>query len=125
MSWIERLPGEYKDKSFKIALIYALYYVRSYIEESARNIIIARVDGQVRVFAQDGTDVGEVVVDGKDDVIIEGNIGTVTIMANDITVTAINAEIGSASINTLSYNFVFLALTLLTAVSAAIALNEI
>lgn len=63
-----------------------------------QNIIVASVDGQVRVYAQDGTEVGQVIVDGKDDVIIEGNVGSVTIAANDVTVTATNAEIGSVVI---------------------------
>ncbi|HBV99410.1 MAG: hypothetical protein JL50_13250 [Peptococcaceae bacterium BICA1-7] len=29
LSWIERLPGEYRDNSFKIAVIYALYYAET------------------------------------------------------------------------------------------------
>lgn len=29
LSWIERLPGEYRDSSFKIAVIYALYYTET------------------------------------------------------------------------------------------------
>lgn len=29
LSWIERLPAEYKDKSFKAAVIYALYYAET------------------------------------------------------------------------------------------------
>jgi hypothetical protein len=63
-----------------------------------QNIIIARVDGIVRIYAEDGTEIGEVIVDGNDDVIIEGNFSSVTIVGPDITVTAINANIESASI---------------------------
>ncbi|MDF2613282.1 MAG: S-layer domain protein [Clostridia bacterium] len=58
-----------------------------------QNIIIARVEGQVRVYAEDGTQIGEVIVDGSDNVTIEGNVGTVTIAASDITVTATQADI--------------------------------
>ena len=63
-----------------------------------QNITIARVDGIVRVYAEDGTEIGEVIADGNDDVIIEGNFGTVTIVGTDIAVTATNATIESASI---------------------------
>ena len=62
------------------------------------NIIIARVDGKVRIYAEDGTEVGEVIADGYDDVIIEGNFESVTIVGTDITVTATNATVESASI---------------------------
>ncbi|MDA3853890.1 MAG: S-layer homology domain-containing protein [Bacteroidales bacterium] len=64
-----------------------------------QNIIIARVDGQGRVYAKDGTQIGEVIVDGSDNVTIEGNFGTVTVTAPDITVTATNADIVHATIN--------------------------
>ena len=63
-----------------------------------QHIIIARVDGQVRVYTEDGTVVGEVIVDGKDDVLIEGSVGAVTILANDVTVTTKNATIDDAVI---------------------------
>jgi uncharacterized protein YjdB len=63
-----------------------------------KNIIIARVDGIVRIYAEDGTEIGEVIVDGNDDVIIEGGFTSVTIVGPDITVTATNASIESASI---------------------------
>ncbi len=63
-----------------------------------QNVTIARVGGEVRVYAEDGTQIGEVNVDGNDDVIIEGNFGTVTIVASDITVIATNADIVQAAI---------------------------
>lgn len=65
---------------------------------NVQNIIVARVDGQVRVFAEDGTEIGAVIVDGSDDVIIEGVVGTVTVVADDATVTAISATITNATI---------------------------
>ncbi|MDD4565544.1 MAG: S-layer homology domain-containing protein [Eubacteriales bacterium] len=67
-------------------------------ESNIQNIIIARVDGKVRVFAEDGTEIGDIVVDGNDDIIIEGNVGTITVIASDVTVTAANATIVSASL---------------------------
>ncbi len=62
-----------------------------------QNIVIARVDGQVRVYNADGTEVGKIIIDGKDDVIIQGNVDTVTLMAPDVRVTTY-AEITSATI---------------------------
>jgi hypothetical protein len=63
-----------------------------------QNIVIARVNGKLRVFAEDGTEIGEILVDGEDDVTIEGTVGSITLAAGDVTVTAVNAQIGTASI---------------------------
>lgn len=63
-----------------------------------QNIVIARVDGQVRVYSEDGAEIGEVIVDGNDDVIIEGNVGALTVSALDVTVTVSNANIASITI---------------------------
>lgn len=61
-----------------------------------KNIIIDRgADGKIRVYAEDGTEVGEIIVDGNDDIIVEGRIGTLTINTDDVTVVASNAAIGS------------------------------
>ena len=65
---------------------------------NVQNIIIARVDGQVRVYAEDGTEIGTVIVDGSDDVIIEGDFKSVTVLAEDVTVVATNATITNATI---------------------------
>ncbi|MDD4504576.1 MAG: S-layer homology domain-containing protein, partial [Clostridiaceae bacterium] len=67
-------------------------------DSNLQNVIIARVDGQLRVYSEDGTEIGEVTVDGNDDVIIEGNAGNITVLASNVTVTANNADITSASI---------------------------
>ncbi|PKM49401.1 MAG: hypothetical protein CVV02_16180 [Firmicutes bacterium HGW-Firmicutes-7] len=67
-------------------------------DSDIQNIVIARVKGQVRVFTEDGLEIGEVIVDGNDHVIIEGNTGTVTITASGITVTATNAKIAAGII---------------------------
>ncbi len=71
-----------------------------------KNIVIARVDGKIRVLAEDGTEVGEVVVDGNDDVIIEGTIGTLTVAATDIQITANNATIENVNISASNSQFV-------------------
>ncbi len=71
-----------------------------------QNIFIVRVDGRIRVLAEDGTDVGEVVVDGNDDVIIEGVIGTITVIAADIQVSANNATIKNVNISASNSKFV-------------------
>ncbi len=66
-------------------------------KSAVKNIIVARVNGQVRVFAEDGTEVGEIVVDGYDNVIIEGKVESVKVLASDVTLIASNANISSAS----------------------------
>lgn len=65
---------------------------------NVQNIIIARVDGQVRVFAQDGTQIGTVEVDGSDDVIIEGAVTSVTVAAANITVNLNNATVATVNV---------------------------
>ena len=67
-------------------------------DSDIQNITIARVDGKLRVFTEDGLEIGEVIVDGNDDVIIEGHIGTITITASDIRVTATHAKVQNAEI---------------------------
>jgi uncharacterized protein YjdB len=65
---------------------------------SIGSITIAKVDGVVRIYAEDGTEIGEVIVDGKDDVILEGTFVNITVLADDITVWANDATITSVSI---------------------------
>lgn len=60
-----------------------------------KNITIARVKGKVRVYTEDRVEVGETIVDGNDDVIIQGSMGTVKVTASDVTVTATSAKIES------------------------------
>jgi len=61
-------------------------------------IIIARVDGKVRVYIERGTTVEEVIVDGDEDVIIEGDIGTLLILVPDITVWLTSGSVQNAII---------------------------
>lgn len=63
-----------------------------------QNIIIARVNGVVRVYGEEGTNVGEVIVNGSDDVIVEGSVGTVTVAATDVVVSTNNATIKNINI---------------------------
>lgn len=67
-----------------------------------QNIIIARGNGVVRVYAEDGTDVGEIIVKGNDDVIIEGSVKTISVVAADVVVSVNNAII--KNINILALN---------------------
>ena len=60
------------------------------------SIIIAKVKGKVRVFTADGTEIDEVLADGFDDVILEGNFSSITVRSNNIVVNAVKAEIGQA-----------------------------
>jgi len=62
------------------------------------SIIVARMDGKVRVYTEDGTEIGEVIVDGKDDVIIEGTIGALTILAENVKVIAEGGNIKSITV---------------------------
>jgi hypothetical protein len=63
------------------------------------SITIVRTDGKVRVYAQDGAEIGEVVVDGSDDVIVEGRFDSVLILADHVTVTALQAAVEKAQID--------------------------
>lgn len=58
-----------------------------------QTIIIARINGQLRVFAEDGTEIGQVIIDGYDGVTIEGDVGEVQILANSISFNLINSSI--------------------------------
>ncbi|NLM75439.1 MAG: hypothetical protein GX187_05015 [Clostridiaceae bacterium] len=62
------------------------------------NIIVARVDGKVRVYTEEGVEVGEVIVDGKDDVVIEGTIRVLTIAAENVKVAAEGGYIKSIAV---------------------------
>ena len=58
------------------------------------SIIITKVKGKVRVITAEGTEIGEVLADGSDDVILEGNFSSITVQSNNIVVNAVNAKIG-------------------------------
>lgn len=63
-----------------------------------KSIIVARVDGEIRIFSDDGTQIGNVVIDGNNDVIIEGNVQSITILADNVTVAANGSIIESITI---------------------------
>ena len=67
-------------------------------DSNVDSIIIAKVKGKVRVFTADGTEIGEVLADGSDDVILEGNFANIIIQSNNIVVNAVKAKIGEARI---------------------------
>ena len=74
---------------------------------SLGNVIVAKTDGKVRVFT-DGKAIVDIVeiIDGSDDVIIEGVIGSLEIQAKDITVTAQSAQIADVQIDAEGTGFI-------------------
>lgn len=63
-------------------------------------VVVAKVDGKIRVSVEGGADVEVIVVDdGKDDVVIEGTIGTVQVNAPDVPVAIQNATVSKVEVN--------------------------
>lgn len=63
-------------------------------------IIVAKVDGKVRISVEGNADVEIVyVADGSDDVIVQGEIGTLEVAGDAVTVTAINATLEKAAVS--------------------------
>ena len=63
------------------------------------SITIAHVGDTVRIFAANGAEIPVIYVMGDADVIIEGNVGTIHVLSDNITVTATNATIGTAIVS--------------------------
>ena len=64
-------------------------------------VVIAKVDGKIRVFVEGGAEVETVEIeDGKDDVIIEGTFGTVEVISSDTPVVFRNASVTNIEVNT-------------------------
>lgn len=64
-----------------------------------QNIVIARSpDGRVRILTQEGVVLAEAEVAGDSDVILEGTFGSITVVSEDVTVTALNATITNVSV---------------------------
>ena len=62
-------------------------------------VVIAKVDGKIRVSVEGGSDVEVIVIDdGKDEVIIEGTVGTVEITAPEVPVVVQNATVGTIEV---------------------------
>ena len=62
------------------------------------SITIAKINGSIRVYSEDGNEIGQVVVDGKDDVIVEGRFDDIIVLANDTIVMARNASLNTATV---------------------------
>ena len=76
-------------------------------KSSVAHVVVARVDGVVRVSVEGEAEVELIYIDdGSDDVIIEGDVGEVELVADNITVTAAGANIGSANITGVNSKFV-------------------
>ncbi|NCB42701.1 MAG: S-layer homology domain-containing protein [Clostridia bacterium] len=67
-------------------------------------VIIAKVDGYIRIFAGDGTEISFVeIADGKGDIIIEGKVGTLEVNSPDVKVViASGANVGSVLVDAAS-----------------------
>lgn len=63
-------------------------------------VIVAKVDGVVRVFAEDGAEIEVIYVDdGSDDVIVEGTFGALEVAGNEVNVYANKASINDATVS--------------------------
>lgn len=71
-----------------------------YISDSdIKNITVTKVDGNVRVVGKDGSNINALeIVDGKDDVIIEGNFDVVDVTSDNLSVIIKNAEIKNLNV---------------------------
>ncbi|MDD4455858.1 MAG: S-layer homology domain-containing protein, partial [Candidatus Methanomethylophilaceae archaeon] len=64
-----------------------------------RNIVISRSsDGRVRILTEEGVVLAEAEVAGDSDVILEGTFGSVTVVSDNVTVTALDATITDMSV---------------------------
>lgn len=64
-------------------------------------VIIAKVDGKIRVYAENGAEIEVVEIDdGSDDVIMEGTFGTIEVTAADTPVIMRNATVTKMDVNT-------------------------
>ena len=62
-------------------------------------IVIAKVDGKIRVCVEGDSDVKVIAVDdGKDEVIIEGTVGTIEVTVADVPIVVQNATIGTIDV---------------------------
>lgn len=67
--------------------------------EQAWQVVIAKVDGNVRVVADEGTQVETITVeDGSDDIIIEGSVATVNVETEGVTVKLNNARVDKLNV---------------------------
>lgn len=73
--------------------------VRIYGLSNVKKVVIAKVDGIVRVLTEDGVILSSVYLDGKDDVILEGNFGDIEIQSSDVKVQFYNATADNITVS--------------------------
>ncbi len=73
--------------------------VRIFGLSNVKKVIIAKVDGVVRVLTEDGVVLSSVYLDGKDDVILEGNFGDIEIQSSDVKVLFYNATANNINVS--------------------------
>lgn len=71
-----------------------------------KKIVVARVNGKARVYNESGAEIGQVLVDGSDDITLEGQFDSVKLKAENVTVTAKKATIKEASVEGVSSKIV-------------------
>ncbi len=71
-----------------------------------KKIVVARVNGKARVYNESGAEIGQVLVDGSDDITLEGQFDSVKLKADNVTVTAKKATIKEASVEGVSSKIV-------------------
>ncbi|HCU07370.1 MAG TPA: hypothetical protein DF480_00075, partial [Clostridiales bacterium] len=95
-------------------------------DTDVRNIVISRgSDGRVRILTEDGAVLAEAEVDGDSDVILEGTFGSVTVMSDDVTVTALNATITDVTMSGQSSNLILSGTTTVETVSISGTQSEL
>ncbi|MBN1622857.1 MAG: S-layer homology domain-containing protein, partial [Clostridia bacterium] len=67
-------------------------------ESYLNDIVIKRVNGELRIDGSNDTIMGDVIVDGRNDVILDGFFGIITVLAKDVTVNAARARIGGGEV---------------------------
>ena len=67
-------------------------------ESYLQDIVIKRVNGELRIDGSNETIMGDVIVDGNNNVILDGFFGTVTVLAPDVIVNAASARIMSGEV---------------------------
>jgi hypothetical protein len=65
-----------------------------------RNVVVAKMEGNIRVFVDGGAKIDVITIeDGKDDVVIEGDVGTIIVNAPDIRLIIRNASVSRLEVN--------------------------
>ncbi|MDD4048206.1 MAG: leucine-rich repeat protein, partial [Clostridia bacterium] len=68
-------------------------------DSDMQSMVITKIDVKIRVYVDGVLQIGEIIVDGSDDVIVEGgDVGNIMVVASDVTVTVTDAKIASITV---------------------------